>query len=298
MPAQPQKQQQHHYPFYLGGLSGVMAAACTHPVDRTKYLLQVSSKPQGMLTTLLDTARTRGIRSLWDGVSASVLRQATYSTARFQLYDMIRDRAMEGRNGPPPVWLLAGCAGVAGGLAGLIGNPCEIVLVRMCTDIAKPIAVQYQYSNGLQGLYLVARDEGSAALYRGVGPNVIRSVIMNVSQLAAYDSIKRALLSTRYFTDNVPLHLTCGLLAGTIATTLCAPVDVLKSRVQSAKGPSAGLLNIISTGFKTEGPMFFMRGWLPAWVRLTPNTVLMFVFLEQLKRGVDYYRGQGRPSLE
>lgn len=73
-----------------------------------------------MFSTLLHSARTSGITSLWHGVSASVVRQAAYSTARFQLYDIIRNEAMVGRSGPAPVWLLAGCAGVAGGLAGYV----------------------------------------------------------------------------------------------------------------------------------------------------------------------------------
>lgn len=63
----------------------------------------------------------------------------------------------------------------------LMGGPRQIVLVRMCTDIGRAPAAQYHYANGLQGLFVVARDEGSAALYRGVGPNVIRSVIMSAS---------------------------------------------------------------------------------------------------------------------
>lgn len=50
--------------------------------------------------------------------------------------------------------------------------------------------------------------------------------LLDVAQLATYDSIKRALISTSLFKDGVPLHLTCGLVAGTIATTVCAPVDV------------------------------------------------------------------------
>lgn len=78
-------------------------------------------------------------------------------------------------------------------------------------------------------------------------------------------------------------------MAGTIATTVCAPVDVslssrtrepvliplcdfyqvLKSRVQSASGPGVGLVKIMGDGMRAEGPMFFMRGWLPAWLRLT-----------------------------
>lgn len=139
----------------------------------------------------------------------------------------------------------------------------QIVLVRMCTDGVKPLAQQYNYSNCFEGLYRVVRDEGVSTLYRGLEFNVLRSVIMSaflirhatpflaqrilitgvspfarsdISQLAAYEAIKARLLQARVMEDNVPLHLTAGVLAGTIATTLCAPVDVLKSRIQSAQG--------------------------------------------------------------
>jgi dicarboxylate transporter 10 len=67
-----------------------------------------------------------GIRSLWSGLSASILRQTTYSTARFALYDILA-RNLQRRNGGK---LTAGstiaCAGIAGGLAGMIGNPTEV----------------------------------------------------------------------------------------------------------------------------------------------------------------------------
>jgi dicarboxylate transporter 10 len=46
----------------------------------------------------------------------------------------------------------------------------------------------------------------------------------------------------------------------------------------------------IRTALKTEGPMFVFKGWVPAWMRLNPTTVLIFMTFEQLKRGVDHYR--------
>lgn len=50
----------------------------------------------------------------------------------------------------------------------------------MCTDgVKQNVAARYNYSNGMAGLFLVARDEGTSALYRGLGPNVIRSVLMS-----------------------------------------------------------------------------------------------------------------------
>lgn len=68
-----------------------------------------------------------GFHSLWSGLSASILRQTTYSTARFALYDILA-RQMQQRTGRKLSGTETGaCAGVAGGLAGMIGNPTEVI---------------------------------------------------------------------------------------------------------------------------------------------------------------------------
>jgi dicarboxylate transporter 10 len=54
------------------------------------------------------------------------------------------------------------------------------------------------------------------------------------STYASYDVIKERLLLSGHFTDSVPLHLITATLGGTIAVTACAPIDVIKSRVQSS----------------------------------------------------------------
>lgn len=124
-----------------------------------------------------------GIPSLWAGLSASILRQSIYSTARFGLYTAIaqRARALTGQERLSAGWTVA-CAGAAGGLAGLVGNPTEVVLVRMCADGAKPAAERFAYPNALVGLWRVGRDEGLATFARGVSANVTRSVLMSESR--------------------------------------------------------------------------------------------------------------------
>ena len=66
-----------------------------------------------------------GVRSLWSGLSASILRQMTYSTARFALYDMLARNLQRRNGGKLSTGSTIACAGVAGGLAGMIGNPTE-----------------------------------------------------------------------------------------------------------------------------------------------------------------------------
>ncbi|KAJ7934300.1 hypothetical protein B0H13DRAFT_1951179 [Mycena leptocephala] len=62
----------------------------------------------------------------------------------------------------------------------------------------------------------------------------------------------------------------------------------------NASGPgSNSMLGVICTSFQTEGATFMLKGGVPAWTRLQPTTILIFLTLEQLKNGVDWMRGRG-----
>ncbi len=89
--------------------------------------------------------------------------------------------------------------------------------------------------------------------------------MMNASQLVSYDFFKDALLTHNVLAEGMPLHLVSSAAAGTVATTICAPADVLKSRVMNMKGKGQGVLGILTDSLRNEGPRFLFRGWLPAW---------------------------------
>ncbi|KAI8267088.1 hypothetical protein K4K58_008787 [Colletotrichum sp. SAR11_239] len=249
-------------PFWLGGAAASMALTPSIKLNR--------------------------IFSLWSGLSASIFRQTTYSTARFGLYNYFAQQAKQytGKEKLSTAMTIT-CAGLAGGMAGLVGNPAEVILVRMCADGAKTASERFGYSNAAEGLYRIGREEGIATFGRGISANVVRSVLMNVGQIATYSTAKRYLLAKTEMKDDIKTHAVASLFAGTAATTICAPADVLKSRIQSAAASGPGgssLLHIVRTGLREEGPRFLMKGWTPAWLRLTPNTVLTFVFMEQLRK--------------
>ncbi len=76
------------------------------------------------------------------------------------------------------------------------------------------------------------------------------------------------LVSTAGLQDGPFLHFCAAFCAGTFATTVCTPIDVVKSRVQNAaKGADSGVLSIIRSSLAKDGPAVFMRGWTPAWLR-------------------------------
>jgi len=167
-------------------------------------------------------------------------------------------------------------------------------MVRLQGDLAKPPEKRFNYKHCFDALFRMVREEGVSSLGRGVGPNVLRAILMNASQLASYDFFKSELLKTKYFDDNIYCHFTASFAAGTVATTVCSPADVLKSRIMNASGPgSNSTLGVIKTSLRNEGAMFMFKGWVPAWMRLQPTTILIFLTFEQLKNLVDYSRSKG-----
>ncbi|KIL58065.1 hypothetical protein M378DRAFT_171031 [Amanita muscaria Koide BX008] len=245
-----------------------------------------------MIESIKKTVRTAGARGLFDGITGTWLRQMSYSVCRFWAYD--ESKKILGAGKDAPAWKLGLAGSMAGGIAGLVGNPGEIVMVRLQGDFAKAPEKRFNYNHSVDALFRMVREEGVSSLARGVGPNVFRAILMNASQLASYDFFKAELLKTGYFQDNIACHFTASFAAGTVATTVCSPADVLKSRIMNASGPgSNSTLAVIRSSLKNEGAMFMFKGWLPAWTRLQPTTILIFLIFEQLKNGVDHSRSLG-----
>ena len=174
-------------------------------------------------------------------------------------------------------------ASTSGFLGGIAGNPADVLNVRMQNDASLPAAQRRNYKNAIDGLYRMTTEEGWRSLFRGVWPNSLRAVLMTASQLASYDGFKRTLLEHAGMQDDLTTHFTASFLAGFVATTVCSPVDVIKTRVMSAK-EKEGLLGLLKRTIANEGVGWMFRGWVPSFVRLGPHTIATFLFLEQHKK--------------
>lgn len=65
-----------------------------------------------------------GLRSLYAGLSASLLRQMSYSLVRLGAYEKMKERlSKKGKSSPTRIFLAA-C--LAGGLGGVAGNPAGV----------------------------------------------------------------------------------------------------------------------------------------------------------------------------
>jgi dicarboxylate transporter 10 len=279
-------------PLWLGGVAASMAACCTHPLDVVKVRMQTLDVMAGLkrpstLAVIRTSIAQSGFKSLYAGLSASLMRQMSYSMVRLGAYEEMKLRLS--KEGPPSNMNLLLAAILAGGLGGIAGNPADIILIRMTSDLIRPPDKRYGYRNAVAGVINLIREENFRGLTRGIGTNTVRAMLLNASQVGSYDFVKKALLAGPIpligyqFHDNLYLHLISSSLAAIFATTVCSPADVLKSRVM-ASSESTTAIQILSRSFREEGIRFVFKGWTPAFIRMGPNTVLLFVFYEQLKK--------------
>lgn len=275
------------YPWWYGGAAGIFACVNTHPLDLAKVRLQAAPLPKPTLARMISSILSNeGVIGLYSGLGAAVLRQCTYTTARFGCYDLLKEHVIPKEKLTSMQYLLPASM-VSGAIGGLVGNFADVVNVRMQNDSALPLDQRRNYRNALDGVYKIYKFEGGfATLLTGWKPNMVRGVLMTASQVVTYDMFKNYLVTSLGFdsTKNTT-HFSASLLAGLVATTVCSPADVIKTRIMnSTSKQSQSAMQIFMTALKTEGPSFMFRGWLPSFTRLGPFTMLIFCTIEQLKK--------------
>ncbi|XP_014675883.1 PREDICTED: mitochondrial 2-oxoglutarate/malate carrier protein-like [Priapulus caudatus] len=281
--------------FLFGGTAGMGATVFVQPLDLVKNRMQLSGEGGGAkqyktsFHAVTGILRNEGIIGIYSGLSAGLLRQATYTTTRLGIYTWLFD-LFRGKDGSPPNFFMkAGIGMVAGATGAFIGTPAEISLIRMCADGRLPVAEQRAYKNVFDALFRIIKEEGVLTLWRGCGPTVVRAMVVNAAQLASYSQAKQFLLSTGYFSENVSCHFVASMLSGLVTTAASMPVDIAKTRVQNMKVINGvpeyrGAIDVLVKVVRNEGFFSLWKGFTPYYARLGPHTVLTFIFLEQMNK--------------
>lgn len=261
-----------------------MAACCTHPLDLLKVHLQTQQLEKVKATTMVvRILKSDGILGLYNGLSASICRQLTYSMTRFAMYETVKKR-LTADGSTMPFYQKVLTAAVSGATGGFVGTPADLVNVRMQNDVKLSADKRRNYKHAFDGLWKVYKNEGVPRMFGGATMASSRAVLVTVGQLACYDQIKQMLLLTGVFEDNITLHLSCSTMAGCIATLLTQPLDVMKTRMMNAKPGTYSGIAACAMDIGKNGPLGFFKGFVPAFVRLGPHTVFTFIFFEQLRQ--------------
>ncbi|GAV53492.1 hypothetical protein ZYGR_0AI07760 [Zygosaccharomyces rouxii] len=273
------------YPWWYGGIGGIVACIATHPLDLAKVRLQTAPLPKPTIFQMVKKILTNeGIIGLYSGLSASILRQCTYTMARFGFYEFVKNNFIPADQLTNTTILLP-VSMLSGAIGGFVGNPADVVNIRMQNDTQLPIEQRRGYKNAFSGITRIIREESFQKLFTGLGPNLIRGCLMTASQAVTYDIGKNYMVTNMNMDpSHKKTHFGASLIASLVATTICSPADVIKTRIMNAHKHHESAVTGMMKAVQKEGILFLFRGWLPSFIRLGPNTIIIFLTVEQLKK--------------
>jgi solute carrier family 25 carnitine/acylcarnitine transporter 20/29 len=169
-----------------GGLSAIPTTLITAPSERVKCLLQIqqassasSTKYKGMLDCASQVYKSGGMKSLYRGSMATLLRDIPGSVAWFGMYEFIKFKMMEWQGIKDTSQLSPMAVLSAGGMAGMA---CWTVSIG-------PDVLKSRYQTAPDGMYTglgdvftkLMKEEGVAGLFTGIRPALIRAFPANAA---------------------------------------------------------------------------------------------------------------------
>lgn len=287
-------------PFVCGGAAATFASVFIHPMDLAKVRMQLygqlnPGKPvPGFTTIIANIVKNDGPLSVYKGVDAAIGRQMVYGTARIGLHRKFSDILTARNEGQPINFLSKTLSGMASGsIAVCIGTPFDIALVRLQSDgMAKP-EDRRNYKNVFDALIRTTKEEGVGALYKGLAPNILRGMSMNVGMMACYDQAKESVASLLgdEMTNgpSLPTRLGASAIAGFTAALFSLPFDLIKSRLMAQKPdpltgefPYKGIIDCTTKIARNEGLRGFFSGFSAYYGRCAPHAMIILLSIESI----------------
>ncbi|XP_017126772.1 mitochondrial 2-oxoglutarate/malate carrier protein [Drosophila elegans] len=290
--------------YVMGGTSGMLATCIVQPMDLLKTRMQMSGtlgtrEYKSSYDVLSKVLKNEGILSLYNGLSAGLMRQATYTTARMGVYQMELDWYRKNYECDPSLVGSMTMGVVAGGFGAMFGNPAEVAMVRMMSDNRLLPEDRRNYKHVGDAFVRIVKDEGVATLWRGCMPTVGRAMVVNMVQLASYSWMKDQFRG--HLSEGIPLHMSAAVLSGLLTTLASMPLDMAKTRIQQmrtidGKPEYSGTFDVLKKVLKNEGTLAMWKGFTPYLIRMGPHTVFSFVFLEQMNKAYNKHVLGDSPS--
>lgn len=264
--------------------------------------------------TLIRLAREEGLRALWRGNGVTMLHRLPYSATNFYVYET-SIRVMRERLPAPgeTAWAPSEMSRrfVAGGTAGVaacaLAYPLDLLRTLRAAHVGaeKPPGV-------VATLAGIARREGPAGLYRGLGATLAQVGPSLAINYTAYETFRAAWVSQAAKrrssgagdgsgdaddaaeaeaeaprSPGPVASLVCGSLAGLVSSTSTFPLDLVRRRIQVAPKGSATYLGVVRSVLRQRGPAGFYAGILPEYCKVVPGVAIAFCCYEGLKSAFD-----------
>jgi len=180
------------YVYSAGAVAGIATAFVEGPVDLFKAMTQKpGSKFASPLHALRTSLQLRGPVGIYQGLTATLLRNIPANAGYFGVYEQLR-RAWT-PTGKQPSAFVNFMAGGFGGLAYWISSyPMDVIKSKMQMDEIEP--QKRQFSSTLDCIRQIATKEGLKGFFRGFTPCVARAFPANAACFATVEAVRSFLV--------------------------------------------------------------------------------------------------------
>lgn len=203
--------------YFIAGILGDMASSVFYvPSEVLKTRLQLQGRYnnpytkgcgynyKGLGDAVKTIARTEGSSAFAFGYKETLFRDLPFSALQFAFYERFRKWAISYQNSEDlPIFLELLTGAAAGGLAGTLTTPLDVIKTRIQTSISEPTPTKSSVSepkldlklvnaSTLKALGSIYKNEGILGLFSGVGPRFIWTGIQSSIMLLLYQvSLKK-----------------------------------------------------------------------------------------------------------
>lgn len=284
-----------------GGGAGLMEGLCCHPLDTIKVRMQIYKrsadsgvKPPGFIKTGAQIYRNEGFLAFYKGLGAVALGITPKMAIRFSSYEFYRGLLTNKETSKISTGNTF-IAGVGAGIteAVIVVNPMEVVKIRLQAQALNPAEGVPKYRNAIQACYVIVKEEGFSALYRGVSLTAARQATNQGANFTVYSKLKE-FLQGYHNQEMLPSWETSliGLISGAIGPFSNAPLDTIKTRLQKDKSTKdmSGFKRIVFIGkqlIKEEGFRALYKGITPRVMRVAPGQAVTFTAYEFIRKKLE-----------
>lgn len=283
--------------FVAGSVGGFAAKIFDYPLDSVKTLLQTQTtagiraeqqsvhRYSGAWDCLIYTVRTKGVTSLYKGISSPLLGSVAENAVLFWAYNHCRIFLGETPHGPDLSLLQLSTAGAgAGAVVSFVLTPVELVKCRLQVQNSASGAKFRVFRGPLDVIIQTLKYEGiTRGMYRGHLSTMCREIPGNFCFFGVYEMTCKAMIPPGGSKKDLgaSAHILGGILSGVAYWTAFFPADTIKCLQQTH--PDYAQLNFRGAFMKvmrTQGIGGLYQGLGVTLAKSAPSTALIFACYE------------------
>jgi solute carrier family 25 carnitine/acylcarnitine transporter 20/29 len=276
--------------FIAGGFGGSCLVLVGHPLDTIKVRLQTMAAPApgakplyaGTLDCAKKTIAHEGFKGLYKGMAAPLVGVTPMYAVCFLGLGVGKSLQTPSKpNGEYSLPQIFAAGLLAGVFTTAIMAPGERIKCLLQVQAASPGSVK-KYNGAIDCAKQLFREGGIRSVFKGTFATALRDMPASGVYFASYEWLKKSLASSEDGGNLSPLKtIFAGGMAGCFNWLVALPVDVAKSRLQTApEGKYTGMLDVYKELIRADGVRAFYKGFTPVIIRAFPANAACFLGYE------------------